>query len=107
MSGRGIALVPFENMINETLGKIGYDTRTEVYGHGFRTLACSVLVESGLWSEDAIELQMSHKESNSVCAAYTHKAKHLEHRRLMLQWWADFLDANINSIVRPFEFAQR
>lgn len=46
MSGRGIALVPFENMINETLGKIGYDTRTEVYGHGFRTLACSVLVES-------------------------------------------------------------
>lgn len=104
MSGRGIALVPFENMINETLGKIGYDTKTEVYGHGFRTLACSVLVESGLWSEDAVEFQMNHKESNSVRAAYTHKAKHLEQRRLMLQRWANFLDANNSGMVRPFEF---
>ncbi|HBG9490496.1 TPA: integrase, partial [Klebsiella pneumoniae] len=51
------------------------------------------------------ELQMSHKESNSVRAAYTHKAKHLEQRRLMLQWWADYLDASRNGMVRPFEFA--
>ncbi|MCL6327851.1 hypothetical protein EXT52_22010, partial [Pectobacterium polaris] len=40
-------------------------------------------------------------------AAYTHKAKHLEQRRLMLQWWADFLDANSNGMVRPFEFGQK
>lgn len=74
-------------------------------GHGFRTLACSALIESGIWSEDVVELQMSHMEKNNVRAAYTHKAKHLEQRRLMLQWWADFLDANKNSIVRPFDFA--
>ena len=94
-----------ENPINKALRNMGYDTKQDICGHGFRTLACSALIESGLWSEDAVELQMSHKESNSVRAAYTHKAKHLEQRRLMLQWWADFLDANSNDMVRPFEFA--
>jgi integrase len=96
-----------ENTINKALRKMGYDTRQDICGHGFRTLACSALIESGLWSEDAVELQMSHKESNSVRAAYTHKAKHLDQRRLMLQWWADYLDANSNGMVRPFEFAQK
>ncbi|WP_038918513.1 integrase arm-type DNA-binding domain-containing protein [Dickeya sp. MK7] len=96
-----------ENTINKALRNMGYDTKQDICGHGFRTLACSALIESGLWSEDAVELQMSHKESNSVRAAYTHKAKHLDQRRLMLQWWADFLDANSNSMIRPFEFAHR
>ncbi|SUG36672.1 Integrase [Salmonella enterica subsp. arizonae] len=50
---------------------IGYDTKTEVCGHGFRTMACSALNESGLWSKDAIERQMSHKERNGVRAACT------------------------------------
>ncbi|HGE6515806.1 TPA: tyrosine-type recombinase/integrase [Klebsiella pneumoniae] len=94
-----------ENTINKALRNMGYDTKQDICGHGFRTLACSALIESGLWSEDAVELQMSHKESNSVRAAYTHKAKHLEQRRLMLQWWADYLDASRNGMVRPFEFA--
>ncbi|GKV84829.1 integrase [Pectobacterium carotovorum subsp. carotovorum] len=93
-----------ENTINKALRNMGYDTKQDICGHGFRTLACSALIESGLWSEDAVELQMSHKESNSVRAAYTHKAKHLDQRRLMLQWWADFLDANTKIMVRPFEF---
>ncbi|MCA6960984.1 tyrosine-type recombinase/integrase [Pectobacterium odoriferum] len=96
-----------ENTINKALRNMGYDTKQDICGHGFRTLACSALIESGLWSEDAVELQMSHKESNSVRAAYTHKAKHLDQRRLMLQWWADFLDANSYGMVRPFEFASR
>ena len=96
-----------ENTINKALRNMGYDTKQDICGHGFRTLACSALIESGLWSEDAVELQMSHKESNSVRAAYTHKAKHLDQRRLMLQWWADFLDANSKNMVRPFEFAQQ
>lgn len=94
-----------ENTINKALRNMGYDTKQDICGHGFRTVACSALIESGLWSEDAVELQMSHKENNSVRAAYTHKAKHLDQRRLMLQWWADYLDANRNDMVRPFEFA--
>ncbi len=96
-----------ENIINKALGKMGYDATQDICGHGFRTLACSALIESVLWSEDAVELQMSHKESNSVRAVYTHKAKHLDQRRLMFQWWAGFLDANRDRMVRSFEFAQK
>ncbi|UAY90692.1 tyrosine-type recombinase/integrase [Pectobacterium polaris] len=96
-----------ENTINKALRKMGYDTKTDLCGHGFRTLACSALIESGIWPEDVVELQMSHMEKNNVRAAYTHKAKHLEQPHLMLQWWADFLDANRNGMVRPFEFGQK
>ncbi len=82
-----------ENTVNAALRRMGYDTKSEVCGHGFRAMACSALVESGLWSREAVERQMSHQERNSVRAAYIHKAEHIEERRLMVQWWADFLDA--------------
>ncbi|RPE04480.1 hypothetical protein BBB56_01170 [Candidatus Pantoea deserta] len=95
-----------ENMVNKALRVMGYDTKVEVCGHGFRTMACSSLIESGLWSRDAVERQMSHMERNSVRAAYIYKAEHLDERRLMLQWWADFFDANLEKAVSPFDFAK-
>ncbi|WP_447885528.1 tyrosine-type recombinase/integrase [Serratia fonticola] len=95
-----------ENTVNKSLRVMGYDTKVEVCGHGFRTMACSSLIESGLWSKDAVERQMSHMERNSVRAAYIHKAEHLDERKLMLQWWADFLDANREKGVSPFDFAK-
>lgn len=48
-------------------------------------------MESGLWSKDAVERQMSHQERNSVRIAYIHKAEHLEARKAMMQWWSDYL----------------
>lgn len=66
-----------ENTVNKALRVMGYDTKVEVCGHGFRTMACSSLIESGLWSKDAVERQMSHQERSSVRAAYIHKAEHL------------------------------
>ncbi|EPA0076542.1 tyrosine-type recombinase/integrase [Enterobacter mori] len=96
-----------ENTVNKALRVMGYDTKVEVCGHGFRTMACSSLIESGLWSRDAVERQMSHMERNSVRAAYIHKAEHLDERKLMLQWWADFLDANREKGVSPFDFAKQ
>ncbi|BDR96419.1 tyrosine-type recombinase/integrase [Proteus mirabilis] len=95
-----------ENTVNNALRVMGYDTKTEVCGHGFRTMACSSLIESGLWSKDAVERQMSHQERNSVRAAYIHKAEHIEERRLMVQWWADYLDVNREKGVSPFDFAK-
>ncbi|MDX5630652.1 MULTISPECIES: integrase arm-type DNA-binding domain-containing protein [unclassified Brenneria] len=95
-----------ENTVNKALRVMGYDTKVEVCGHGFRTMACSSLIESGLWSRDAVERQMSHMERNSVRAAYIHKAEHLDERKLMLQWWADFLDANREKAVSPFDFGK-
>lgn len=95
-----------ENTVNKSLRVMGYDTKVDVCGHGFRTMACSSLIESGLWSRDAVERQMSHMERNSVRAAYIHKAQHLDERRLMLQWWADYLDVNREKGVSPFDFAK-
>ncbi|HEN3663067.1 TPA: integrase arm-type DNA-binding domain-containing protein [Yersinia enterocolitica] len=95
-----------ENTVNKALRVMGYDTKTEVCGHGFRTMACSSLIESGLWSKDAVERQMSHQERSSVRAAYIHKVEHLDERRLMIQWWADYLDANREKGVSLFDFAQ-
>lgn len=34
---------------------MGYDIKTEVCDHGFRTMGCSSLIESGLWSKDTVE----------------------------------------------------
>lgn len=93
-----------ENTVNKALRSMGYDTSTEVCGHGFRAMACSALIEAGFWSKDAVERQMSHQERNSVRAAYIHKAEHLDERRLMVQWWADYLDALRTRAVSPFDF---
>ncbi len=49
-----------ENTINKALRVMGYDTKVDICGHGFRTMACSALIESGRWSKDAVERQMSH-----------------------------------------------
>ncbi|MCW6542985.1 tyrosine-type recombinase/integrase [Yersinia ruckeri] len=93
-----------ENTINKALRTMEFDTKTEVCGHGFRAMACSALIESGLWSRDAVERQMSHQERNSVRAAYIHKAEHMEERRPMLQWWADYLDACRDGFIPPYAF---
>ncbi|WP_416762090.1 tyrosine-type recombinase/integrase [Morganella morganii] len=95
-----------ENTVNNALRAMGYDTKTEVCGHGFRTMACSSLIESGIWSKDAVERQMSHMERNSVRAAYIHKAEFIDERKLMLQWWADFLDANRDNGITPFDYVK-
>ncbi|MBY7219842.1 hypothetical protein K6716_17160 [Escherichia marmotae] len=40
-------------------------------------MACSALIESGLWSRDTVECPMDHQERNGVKAAYIHKAEYL------------------------------
>ncbi|PWC18372.1 integrase [Brenneria roseae subsp. roseae] len=91
-----------ENTVNKALRLMGYDTKADVCGHGFRAMACSALMESELWSQDAVERQMSHQERNSVRAAYIHKAAHLEARKAMMQWWSDYLDACREVYVPPY-----
>ncbi|ECF3000916.1 integrase, partial [Salmonella enterica subsp. enterica serovar Stanleyville] len=93
-----------ENTINKALRVMGYDTKVDVCGHGFRTMACSALIESGRWSKDAVERQMSHQERNNVRAAYIHKAEHLDERTQMMQWWSDYLDACRQKFVAPYRY---
>ncbi|MEX0447942.1 tyrosine-type recombinase/integrase [Xenorhabdus sp. SGI246] len=105
-SDHNSAKVMSENTVNKALRAMGYDTQTEVCGHGFRTMARGAMGESGRWSDDAIERQLSHIERNNVRAAYIHTSKHLDERRLMVQWWADYLDANREKSITPYDFAK-
>ena len=92
-----------ENTVNKALRTMGYDTQADVCLHGFRAMACSALTESGLWSRDAVERQMSHQERNEVRAAYVHLAQHMQERRRMMQWWSDYLEANSDKHVAPYD----
>jgi integrase len=78
-----------ENTVNAGLRRLGY-TKDEMTGHGFRSMASTLLNEQG-WNRDAIERQLAHAERNSVRAAYNY-AEHLPERRKMMQAWADYLD---------------
>ncbi|HCA9524853.1 TPA: tyrosine-type recombinase/integrase [Klebsiella variicola subsp. variicola] len=93
-----------ENTVNKALRLMGYDTKQDICGHGFRAMACSALMESGLWSQDAVERQMSHQERNSVRAAYIHKAEYLDARKAMMQWWSDYLAMNRKVFISPYLF---
>jgi integrase len=77
-----------ENAVNGGLRRLGY-TGTEMTGHGFRSMASTLLNEQG-WNRDAIERQLAHSERNSIRAAYNF-AEHLPERRKMMQAWADYL----------------
>ncbi|EHS2596849.1 integrase arm-type DNA-binding domain-containing protein [Salmonella enterica] len=95
-----------ENTVNKALRLMGYDTKQDICGHGFRAMACSALMESGLWSQDAVERQMSHQERNGVRQAYIHKAEHMEARKEMMQWWSDYLDKNRQGHIAPYLYAR-
>ena len=79
-----------ENTVNAALRRLGYPHEV-MTGHGFRTLASTLLNEQG-WNRDAIERQLAHAERDSVRAAYN-RAEYLVERRKMMQAWADYLDA--------------
>jgi integrase len=68
--------------------------KDEMTIHGFRAMFSTMLNERKLawqFDGDIIEAQLAHKEQNAVRGAYNH-ASYLEHRRNMLQKWADYLD---------------
>jgi integrase len=78
-----------ENAVLAALRRMGY-TKDEMTGHGFRSMASTLLHEQG-WNHQAVERQLAHAERNAVSAAYNF-AEHLPERRRMMQAWADYLD---------------
>lgn len=96
-----------ENTINKALRLTGYDTKQQdICGHGFRVMACSDLMASGLPSQDTVDRQMSHQERNTVRLAYIHKAEHLEARKEIMQWWSDYLDKNRQGYTAPYFYSR-
>jgi integrase len=79
-----------DNSVNAALRNLGFPSHVMTH-HGFRTLASTRLNEMGV-NTDLIELQLAHVEGNSTRAAYNRSSR-LAERRLMMQTWADALDA--------------
>lgn len=78
-----------ENTVNAALRRLGY-TKEEMTGHGFRSMASTLLHELG-YPHAVIERQLAHGERNKVSASYNF-AEYLPDRRELMQGWADYLD---------------
>ncbi len=77
--------------INAALRRMGYDTKTEITGHGFRAMARTILAEELHQKPEVIEHQLAHKVPDTLGTAYN-RTKFLKERREMMQLWADYLD---------------
>jgi len=77
-----------ENTVLKIIETIGYKGR--MTGHGFRSLARSILGEMG-YRWEALEAMLSHALVNQTAAAYV-RTTYFEERRGIMQQWADYLD---------------
>lgn len=80
-----------EAAVNAALRRMGYDTKTEITGHGFRAMARTILAEELHQKPEVIEHQLAHKVPDALGTAYN-RTKFLKERRSMMQLWADYLD---------------
>jgi integrase len=84
-----------ENTLRYTLHRLGYI----VTAHGVRSLITDVLNERG-FNADAIERQLDHAQENKARAAYL-RSDWLDYRRKMMQWFADWMDAERERHTEP------
>lgn len=87
---------PKKTMSNNTilyaLYRMGYKGKTT--GHGFRSLAMTVIKEKLGYRHEVVDRQLAHSHRNSVDAAYD-RAQFLNERKKMMQDWADYIDRMI------------
>lgn len=79
-----------DGTVNGALRRMGIK-KEQLTGHGFRHMASTRLNEQQIFSAEAIEVQLSHKGKDVIRGTYN-KAKYMEERKTMMQWWADYLD---------------
>lgn len=77
--------------INAALRRMGFDTKTEITGHGFRAMARTILHEQLRFPSEVIEHQLAHKVPDALGTAYN-RTKFIDDRVVMMQKWADYLD---------------
>lgn len=77
--------------LNVAVRTLDLDVRDFVL-HDFRRTASTLLHEAG-FNSDWIEKCLAH-ETKGIRGVYN-RAEYIGHRREMLQWWADFVDAQI------------
>ena len=89
--GRDPQLPMSDAAINAALRRLGYDTKSEITGHGFRAMARTILHEELHVKPEVIEHQLAHKVPDALGTAYN-RTKFLKERKAMMQLWADYLD---------------
>ena len=80
-----------EAAVNAALKRMGYDTQSEITGHGFRATARTLLHERLNIDPYIIEHQLAHSVPDTLGTAYN-RTKFIEQRKEMMQSWADYLD---------------
>lgn len=80
-----------EAAVNAALRRLGYDTKTEITGHGFRAMARTILAEQLGEDPHIIEQQLAHRVPDALGRAYN-RTKYVDQRKVMMQRWADYLD---------------
>ena len=91
--------------INAALQRMGYDTKTQITGHGFRAMARTILHERLNFDPHIIEHQLAHAVPDNLGGAYN-RTKFIDQRVIMMQQWADYLDElKVGAKVLPFKQA--
>ena len=85
-----------EAAVNAALKRMGYDTQTEITGHGFRAMARTILHERLNVDPHIIEHQLAHTVPDNLGSAYN-RTRFIEQRKAMMQQWADYLDSIKNN----------
>jgi len=88
-----------ENTVNAALRSLGI-SKDEMTGHGFRAMARTILEENLKFPAHLIEAQLAHSVRDSNGRAYN-RTTYSEERRVMMQRWADYLDALREPKVAP------
>ncbi len=78
-----------ENTMLYAIYRMGYHSRATT--HGMRHTGSTILNENNFHPLH-VERQLAHADRDKVRATYNH-AEYLPQRTLMMQWWADHLDA--------------
>jgi integrase len=80
-----------DNTVNSALRTLGYDTKEQITGHGFRATARTLIRELLGWDREVIERHLAHVSDEEMGGSYD-RTTHFEQRRRMIQVWADLLD---------------
>lgn len=89
--GRDVSKPMSGAAINAALRRMGFDTKTEITGHGFRAMARTIFHERLRFPSEVIEHQLAHKVPDALGTAYN-RTKFIDDRVVMMQKWADYLE---------------
>lgn len=87
---RGASRPISENTLNAALRRLGYG-HDDMTAHGFRSMASTLLNQSGKWRPDVVERALAHGERDKIRAAYN-RAQYWDERVEMACWWSDYLE---------------